>query len=76
MDETTRQTIDVPIQPRSVRDLKIEVHKKSTRLHEMKIELEAKIKTKIEKTDSNAKTGENMQLFLAFLFFSQANETE
>lgn len=53
VDETTRQTIDFPIRPRSVRDLKNEVHKKQNRSNDV----ETKIKLRFEKFDSNVKTG-------------------
>lgn len=75
MNETTRQPIDVPIQPRSARDLKTEVHKKSNRLNEIKNELEAKIRARVDKGDSNAKTGKIMQSFKQLSFF-QGNHNQ
>lgn len=59
VDETTRQTIDIPIRPRSVKDLKNDVHRKQFRSTDViKLDSESKIKLRFDRrSDSNVKTG-------------------
>lgn len=59
VDETTRQTIDIPIRPRPSKDLKNETHKKHNRLNDMiKIDLETKHKSRSDRSEATAKSGE------------------
>lgn len=61
VDETTRQTIDIPIRPRSVRELKNEINKKHNRSNDViKIDLETKHKVRIDRTDTNMRPGKNI----------------
>lgn len=61
VDESTRQTIDIPIRPRSVKDLKNDVHRKQFRSTDaIKLESESKHKIRFDRhqsSDSSAKTG-------------------
>lgn len=58
VNETTRKTIDIPIRPRSVKDLKNEVIKKHTRSNDVvKIDLDSKFKLRIDRIESNVKSG-------------------
>lgn len=65
VDETTRQTIDIPIRPRSVRDIKSEVHRKHNRLdgEGIKIGSETKNKSRHDRSDIHVKTGKIHLLF-------------
>lgn len=58
VDETTRQTIDVPIRPRPIKDVKNEVHKRHHRPNEViKIDLELKNKQRLDRSNANMKSG-------------------
>lgn len=56
VDESTRQTIDIPIRPRSVKDLKNEVHKKHSN-EVIKIDVDSKQKLRLDRIESSVKTG-------------------
>lgn len=58
VDETTRQTIDIPIRPRSVKEMKHEIHRKQFRATDLiKLDSESKIKLRFERSASSVKTG-------------------
>lgn len=64
VDESTRQTIDIPIRPRSVREFKKEMNKKHNRSNDVfKIDLETKHKVRIDRTDTNVRTGKDVAIF-------------
>lgn len=71
VDETTRQTIDIPIRPRSVKDMKHEMHRKQYRATDViKNDSESKIKLRLERSDTSVKTGNKTEnnLILKKLF--------
>lgn len=59
VNETTRQTIDIPIRPRSLRDAKNEVHRKHNRSEGevTKNNSDIKHKSRHERNDASIKTG-------------------
>lgn len=67
VDETTRQTIDIPIRSRSVKDYKNEAHKKQIRSSDVfKIDSESKIKLRFERSDGSIKSGKQKLIELIF----------
>lgn len=62
VDDTTRQTLDIPIRPRSVKEMKHEVHRKQIRAMDLKFDSESKNKSRLERSDTSVKTGNKKSL--------------
>lgn len=64
MDETTRQTIDIPIRPRSIKEMKHDVHRKQFRATDLnKLDSQSKIKLRFDRSGvSGVKTGKIMMI--------------
>lgn len=58
VNETTRQTIDIPIRPRSVKEMKHELHRKQFRAADViKLDSDSKSKHRHDRSDNSVKTG-------------------
>lgn len=58
VDETTRQTVDIPIRPRSIKEMRHEVHRKPFHTTDViNFDSNSKIKQRLDRSDNSVKPG-------------------